>query len=337
MHLDDIQKVLQHCYNHQAESGPESSFWFGLFMGPKRKLLIANYPGTSNEHISESELNLDTSYKKKGKWKQTTNKHVSESEHNSDPTHKKKGKGKQTDTGPTKKKKGKGKQREDPLQGLYQIDENPTLDENAAEDQQNVNQSTVGPSNHSLNMPDPQTLLLPHHDLVRIDMGQMSQLKDMGYKVLGPVNGPNEGLPKYEVPKAWVEDLLSQRLLQCALTGLLNEHRHPDALLIEPDQAATEPDSIDPALLDKDPSQISPTNAIVNDCPTTPQDANADSAADPDHIHHKTPKQRLSKRGQPDLSPQMKCQTKTMMKRKKVTDNDLAALEAQQMMQSGTK
>src|SRR5438270_11287322 len=164
-------------------------------------------------------------------------------------------------------------------------------------------------------------------------MGQMSQLKDMGYKVLGPVNGPNEGLPKYEVPKAWIEDLLSQRLLQCAPTGLLNKHRHSDAPLIKPDWAATEPDSIDPALLDKDPSQISPTNAIVNDCPTMPQDANAN----PDHIHHKTPKQRLSKRGQPDLSPQTKHQTKTTMKRKKVTDDDLTALEAQQMMQSGTK
>ena len=140
-------------------------------------------------------------------------------------------------------------------------------------------------------MPDPQTLLLPQHDLVRIDMGQMSQLKDMGYKVLGPVNGPNEGLPEYEVPKAWVEDLLSQRLLQCALTRLPNEHGHPDTPLIELDRAATEPDSIDPALLDKDPSQISPTNAIVNDCPTAPQDANADLAANPDHIHHKTPKQ----------------------------------------------
>src|SRR5438445_510438 len=287
MHLDDIQKVLQHCYNHQAQSGPKSSFRFGLFMGPKRKPLIANYPGTSNEHVCKSELNLDTGHKKKGKGKQTTNKHISKSEHNSDPTCKKKGKGKQTDTGPTKKKKGKGKQREDPLQGLYQIDKNLTLDENAAEDQQNVNQSTAGPSNHSLNMLDPQTSLLPWHDLVRIDMGQMSQLKDMGYKVLGPVNGPNEGLSKYKVPKAWVEDLLSQRLLQCALTRLPNEHGHPDTPLIELDRAATEPDSIDPALLDKDPSQISPTNAIVNDFTTTPQYANSESAANPDYITYK--------------------------------------------------
>ena len=38
-------------------------------------------------------------------------------------------------------------------------------------------------------------------------MGQRPQLKDMGFEVFGPINGPNEGLPKYEVPKAEFETL----------------------------------------------------------------------------------------------------------------------------------
>ena len=45
-------------------------------------------------------------------------------------------------------------------------------------------------------------------------MAQMLQLKDMGYEALGPINGPNEGLPEYQVPKAWVEDLISHEQSQ---------------------------------------------------------------------------------------------------------------------------
>src|SRR6266511_5674575 len=80
MHLDDIRKVLQHCYRLQVKSGPESAFRFAVFVGPKRKRIIANYPEAFNPQSKESE-----------------------------PNH--------------RKKKNKGKQREDPLQGLLQIDE----------------------------------------------------------------------------------------------------------------------------------------------------------------------------------------------------------------------
>ncbi len=42
---------------------------------------------------------------------------------------------------------------------------------------------------------------------VRIDMRLMMMLRDMGYEVRGPMNGPNEGLPQYEVPKSWLQSL----------------------------------------------------------------------------------------------------------------------------------
>ena len=44
-------------------------------------------------------------------------------------------------------------------------------------------------------------------ELVRIDMRQMVMLKNLGHELLGPVNGPNEGLPQYEVPRSWLQEL----------------------------------------------------------------------------------------------------------------------------------
>ena len=82
---------------------------------------------------------------------------------------------------------------------------------------------------------------------VRIDMAQMLQLKDMGYEALGPVNGPNEELPEYEVPKAWVEDLISHEQLRHALKP--NEQGYDaESPLVEPSRSGLHPDNIDPAL-----------------------------------------------------------------------------------------
>jgi hypothetical protein len=47
--------------------------------------------------------------------------------------------------------------------------------------------------------------------LVRINMRQMVQLKERGYIVLGPVNGPNEGLPEFEVLEDWLNSLSAER------------------------------------------------------------------------------------------------------------------------------
>jgi hypothetical protein len=44
-------------------------------------------------------------------------------------------------------------------------------------------------------------------ELVRIEMGQMVMLKNMGHIIIGPVNGPNEGPPQYEVPRLWLQEL----------------------------------------------------------------------------------------------------------------------------------
>jgi hypothetical protein len=66
MHLDDIRKVLQHCYTWQADSAPESAFRFLVFIGPKRKHVRVISPGLDAEEINSCKERR----KKKGKGKQ---------------------------------------------------------------------------------------------------------------------------------------------------------------------------------------------------------------------------------------------------------------------------
>jgi hypothetical protein len=288
MHLEDIQKFLRHCYSRQAESGPGSAFRFALFVGPKRKPLLSNYPGTTNNP------GIDL--------RQTT-----KNRHN---------------------KKDKGKQLEDAFEGLLRIDESEAASNTITEDpvagpsnehSRNMHESqpsshVAGPSNdHSRNMPGSEA-----SSLVRIGMGQMLELKEVGYEVFGPVNGPNEGQPEYEVPKAVLEALISSK-------QVVYPNQQQNAM--RPDRHVWAPDSIDPELLGQD----------ANNCPTTPPNNNADLDNNAEEIPNNAPQQRLGKRGQADLSPQMKRQTRTAKKKKKVTDDDLAALEAQKMVQSGSK
>ena len=45
-------------------------------------------------------------------------------------------------------------------------------------------------------------------DLISVSMSQMLRLKTMGCSdIFGPINGPNEGLPKYQVPLHWLRCL----------------------------------------------------------------------------------------------------------------------------------
>jgi hypothetical protein len=302
MHLEDIRKVVKHCYGRQAESGPESSFRFSLFIGPKRQRLGALYPDSL----------------KSGPDKSANNR---------------------------RKKKNKGKQREDLLQGLYQIEEAaeaPT----ANDTQQRASPTVAGPSNQYQNVFEQQTAAEPHHpDFVRIDMGQMLKLKDMGYEVVGPVNGPNEGYPEYEVCRDTFQVLMGNTQIMPNQSGGN----------IEPDPA---PCTIDPALLDqgnhsshnaaalpvivevplestthiRQPSSDMTGNRLHTSGmtrPTTPTRTEADPANSPSRTN-----MQLGKRTQANLSPR---QTRNAKKKKKVTDDDRAAMEAENMMQEGSK
>lgn len=180
MHRDQIQKLLRHWCQRQQQLGPESAFGFRLVIGPRKQPLFAEY----------------------------------------------------ADIGaPKSKTKGKGKQKEVPqLNGLLPISQT----------------GTPTPSGSPIMSPNPMYPEIPggrptrevavmegptqtaeqiecqlhvergiggHQvgsrvdELVRIDMGQMMRLKNMGHQVMGPVNGPNEGLPQYEVPRHWLQEL----------------------------------------------------------------------------------------------------------------------------------
>ena len=311
MQLDDVRKVLRHCYGRQAESGPESAFRFALFIGPKRKRLFANYADPSNTQPGPSQ---------------------------SEQIH---------------RKKNKGKQREYPLKGLIPLDEllEPTTDHI---DTVGPNANAAGPSNyHSLSWEtsDPHTGA-QQHDLVRIDMGQMLQLKDMGYEVMGPVNGPSEGYPEYEVPRAMLAALIAHSQTQSAL--------HPSAadIALGPSTSGSALIPIDPALLcqandtphhtstsheplpNTGPHVQSPIHSSTNNVrPTTPLNNDAESVDKANGTHERTPKKRLGKRAQANanLSPQTVRQTRSTKKKKKMTNDDLAAMEAQNMLQSGSR
>lgn len=295
MHLDDIRKVLKHCYGRQAESGPESSFRLSLYIGSKRRRLFAEYPEPLDPKPSKSNKNR-------------------------------------------RKKKDKGKQREDPLRGLIEMDGSvePPSAEPIAIVTEIMNPTVAGPSNHSRNTAEGESpAALQPNDLVRIDMGQMLQLKEIGYEAVGPVNGPNEGFPEYEVRQA---------VLQALRQNTPNPTPNDPEIAIPDNHPNLAPITIDPSLLghaeqteqpinESDAAEVAP-KASTSVRPTTPLNINPGSATNPNHM---TPKKRLGKRPQVNVSPQGIRETRGNRKKKKVTDDDLAAMEAQKMVQSGSR
>ena len=338
MHLDDIRNVLQHCFSLQTEAGPELSFRFSVFIF-KKKRLFAEYPSDVVEP-AESEANRHK--KDKGKQREDALQLGKAQTADSNRRH----------------KKGKEKQREDALEGLLRIDESeepPTLN-----DIEIAIPTVAGPSNNrSANIPDKQTSVQsPGNRLVRIDMGRMLQLRNMGYEVLGPLNGPNEGYPEYEVPQTVLDKVTSLAPSQHAwnprpiqYTEQLNEIV-PSPTPIDPvlpsngqetnqnqqifDNTATiQTDEVDVPVQTDGQNLPLPTGAEVHPTPITIMHAESD--VNSDIIQNKTPKKKLGKRTQANLSPQTVKQTRNTNKKKKITDDDLAALEAQKMMQSGSK
>jgi len=312
MALNDIREALQHCYQRQAESGPRSSFRFSQFVGPQRKHLFSIYPDPSNPNLSNP------------------NKHP-------------------------RKKKDKGKQREDALDGLFRIDESVeplTADHTQPRTEPQTNPLLGGRTKeHDQRPTEPEES--PEHDLVRIDMRQMLQLKDMGYEALGPVNGPNEGYPEYEIPKGMYQDLQSRLQTTPAptQTQFARFGSEPAPNVIDPALLGqAEPPLTSRSLWNVDmapevPPSSAPNGGQTNDDsnlhpgssvhPTTPPNEDAGSAHNPNH--NKTPPRQLRKRGQGDLSPQTNRQKRGKSKKKKLTDDARAAMEAQNMVQSGSR
>jgi hypothetical protein len=163
---------------------------------------------------------------------------------------------------------------------------------------------------------------------VRIDMGQMVQLKEMGYEVSGPVNGPNEGLPEFEVPEHWLKSLTSEPPLipnesPCAIPG---KWSHIDPALRSQSTSPPTPDN--PLAGPSAPLPLSPSERPPSPSQSIPKAA---------PTRQLTSKKRLGKKRDVPITPRTTCQAHAMSKRKKLTDDDRAAREAEEMGELGTR
>lgn len=83
-------------------------------------------------------------------------------------------------------------------------------------------------------------------DMVKVDMGQMLKLKDLGCEIVGPINGPNEGPPEYLVPWLWMEKLDSGNMHN--LTDQIEQLPHNPLLYPQENQQSPHHAVVDPAL-----------------------------------------------------------------------------------------
>jgi hypothetical protein len=227
------------------------------------------------------------------------------------------------------KTKAKGKQRELPqLDGLLPMSQRPTASPGPSRAfiQENYQQ---GPSNVD--------------ELVRINMGQMELLKKMGHQVIGPINGPNEGQPQYEVPISWLRHLEKETFLREELApgpSIPRPYPRPRPLKTMPALQDTTP-LIDPALADQAPTPtdkqqetMTPNRTgspifqeIVTPDPTNTLEIQSGSGSLPGPNPTV-----LGKRSTVVRSPQRQAEAHTTQRRKVVTGDDLAAQEAQALL-----
>ncbi len=154
-------------------------------------------------------------------------------------------------------------------------------------------------------------------------------LRDIGHEVMGPINGLNEGLPQYEVPKSWLQLLESQNIM--APTPISTPSQLPTGdrsyqRPIPPRPSELGNTVIDPALLE--PMN---TNAVASPPIVDPviiaegSVGEGSSSAEGSGLADSGP---FTAPGRP--------QTRSTQKRKVVTTDELALLEAKELLKGGT-
>ena len=234
---------------------------------------------------------------------------------------------------PKTKNKGKGKQREVQLDGLLPISQN----------------ETPNPSGSPITDPSPEDADIrgmrpsPLDELVRIDMGRMMKLKNMGHQIMGPVNGPNEGLPQYEVPRHWLQELETEPLNNSeAASGPIVIRPYPRPRPITKKSATQNmPPVIDPSLIDQAQNPIELSNEQhqedltpdVTDIVNLP--SGSGTGPGPVFDSNIIAATVLGKRSTVIHSPPSKTQARNSQRRKVVTGDDLALQEAQELLKGG--
>jgi len=199
-----------------------------------------------------------------------------------------------------RKKKDKGKQREDALKGLLRIEESvepPAVEPAEPGTQPKTNPTVGGPAN------------------------QLQVLQSRSQTT--PT--PNEAQLTTEHEPAPNPALGGQA---SHTTSMI-----PDEVDMPPEVNIARPTTPPNDRQGNDPSHTS--SMLPDDCLTTPPNADADLAQNKNY--NKTPQQKLGKRVEANLSPRTNRQQQGNSKKKKLTADDRAAMEAQNLVQSGSR
>jgi len=230
---------------------------------------------------------------------------------------------------PKTKTREKGKQREVQLDGLLPISQN----------------ETPNPSGSPINDPSPNGAEIqgmrpsPSDELVRIDMGQMIKLKNMGLQIMGPVNGPNEGFPQYEVPRHWLQELETEPLNNSESASgpsTIRPYPHPRPITKKSPPQVMQP-VIDPTLINQAQEPIELANEQHQEIliPDVTDIFDVQSGSGPVIDSTNNAATVLGKRSTIIRSPPRSTQAKNSQRRKVVTGDDLAYQEAQELLKGG--
>lgn len=172
-------------------------------------------------------------------------------------------------------------------------------------------------------------------ELVRANLGQVMKLRDLGYMVYGPINGPNDGWPEYQVPRAWLDRLSPEIMTSDPLdpgpsSNLGRPYPRPRPIHkprdLESDNSATANPGIDPLLLMEEHAEALVSTETSNALAITSREPSPTPGPILDHS------QLLGKRSQVGRSPQKQRSSQKNTRRKVVRDDDLAIQEARQLL-----
>lgn len=298
MHLESIRKILHHCYNRQEDIGPEYAFRFALIIGPKRQPITARYCQVSSPRSSPQQIPTDT--KGKGRQRDITTDSTSGLSHpESDPP------------GPSDTATSRGN--------------SPTL----------TNEPEVESNEHYLRFPDwpsrPTETRVSDNQVVYPSATHSTRSEvDQTRAISARADGlPNEETPiqinpyprprpTYNRPKPPINDDHSDMtpdiaVLQTASGSTSSESDSSSAEDQPPDGEATQIEEPDEIAYESEAESARPRTPV----PSTPPVA--------------------TKRTATDISPMSPRQTRPPQKRKIITADDRAAMEAKEIMVGTTR
>jgi len=183
-------------------------------------------------------------------------------------------------------------------------------------------------------------------DLILIGLAEMSKLRNIGCdNIFGPINGPNEGLPQYQVPRHWLERLhdaaptTDSALPRMAETAPARPHPRPRPILAgRQGRANSVINQIDPSLLEPGGSDQTTNVMQPETCNTAPTSiplattvhtAGAEIATEPTVL---APNRWSAAKPGPSINLPNRPVTRSSTQRKVMTSDALAMQEAEALL-----